>query len=222
MKGTGDDVDVQVQLVDIPNSSSATNGVTNGRESPPRESSKMSGATGIVFDIHFTLQKRNIKLVSAGPFDDMGNNAALQLFYVLAAEHNEFRDGTSDGDNNNRNNRISAVPMKILLSEFPEVITSQLIALTSPDAYLVSVYEFCSVLQKKGSTVDVDESDSPDNKNTEDVGSTQNAGGWYVILQSKEPTIPLGGWNILGHWVVNYKALLLLYHPPHSQYHSIT
>ena len=74
------------------------------------------------------------------------------------------------------NNRISFVPMKTILSEFPQVLTSQL-ALTSPDAVMVSVYEFCSVLPKKGSTVncDVDESVSPDGKKTEDVGSTKNA-----------------------------------------------
>ena len=162
MKGTDDDA--QVQLVDMP-SSSATN---------ERESSSMSGT--VFDDIHFTLQKHNIDPVSTGPFEDKDNNAALQLFYVLAAEEDELRDGTSDGDNTNR--RISTVPMKTLLSEFPQVITSQL-ALTSPDAVMVSVYEFCSVLKKIGSPVDrdVDESDSPDGKNTEDVGSTQSAGG---------------------------------------------
>ena len=66
MKGTDDDV--QVQLVDI--SSSATN---------DRESSSSS------IDIYVTLQQRNIDPVNTGPFDDKDNNAALQLFYVLAA-----------------------------------------------------------------------------------------------------------------------------------------
>ena len=39
----------------------------------------------------------------------------------------------------------------------------------------------------------------------------------YPMLKA----ISLDGWSVIGHWVVHYKALVSLYHPPHSQFHTI-
>ena len=49
--------------------------------------------------------------------------------------------------------------------------------------------------------------------------SSSSAGECKVYLNLK--AVPLGGWSVLGHWVVHYTALVSLYHPPHSQYHTM-